>query len=178
MADKIILDAGHGGANPGAMYGGRREKDDALTLTLAVGELLEDAGVEVYYTRVGDVYESPYERAQEANLTGGDYFISIHRNSSVYPNQYSGVESLVYSRGTGAEELAKNINAKLEEVGWINIGVNERKNLVVLNRTEMPAVLLEIGFINTDRDNELFEKKFTETAEAIAEGVLETLQNA
>jgi len=95
MADKIILDAGHGGANPGAMYGGRREKDDALTLTLAVGELLEDAGVEVYYTRVGDVYESPYERAQEANLTGGDYFISIHRNSSVYPNQYSGVETLV-----------------------------------------------------------------------------------
>jgi len=105
-------------------------------------------------------------------------YACIRRRVPSYLIYVISVESLVYSRGTGAEELTKNINAKLEEVGWINIGVNERKNLVVLNRTEMPAVLLEIGFINTDRDNELFEKKFMETAEAIAEGVLETLQNA
>lgn len=95
MAETIILDAGHGGANPGAVYGGRREKDDALAITLAVGEILEDKGFNVYYTRTDDVYESPYQKAQEANVVGGDFFVSIHRNSSVYPNQYSGVETLV-----------------------------------------------------------------------------------
>ncbi len=175
MAPKIILDAGHGGANPGAVYGGRREKDDVLALTLAIGERLVSEGVEVYYTRVTDVYESPYEKAMEANLIGGDYFISVHRNSSVYPNQYSGVESLVYNAVSDANVLAENINSQLEAIGWQNLGVNERPNLVVLNRTEMPAVLLEIGFINTENDNLMFDAKFQETADAIAEGILNTL---
>lgn len=175
MASKIILDAGHGGANPGAVYGGRREKEDALKLVLAVGERLSEAGVEVYYTRVTDVYESPYEKAMEANLIGGDYFISIHRNSSVYPNQYSGVESLVYNDLSQARVLAENINDRLEQVGWTNLGVNERPNLIVLNRTEMPAVLLEIGFINTENDNMLFDSLFEQTADAIATGILNTI---
>ena len=94
----IVLDAGHGGANPGATYNGRKESEDVLALTLAVGSILEENGVDVYYTRTTDVYESPYQKAQEGNEVGGDYFVSIHRNSSPYPNQYSGVESLVYNR--------------------------------------------------------------------------------
>ena len=53
----VVLDAGHGGANPGATYNGRREKDDALALALAVGDILEANGVNVYYTRTTDVYE-------------------------------------------------------------------------------------------------------------------------
>ena len=58
----VILDAGHGGAEPGAMYQGRREKDDTLRLALAVGEKLENRGVDVMYTRTTDVYDSPLER--------------------------------------------------------------------------------------------------------------------
>lgn len=174
MAETIILDAGHGGANPGAVYGGRREKDDALALTLAVGEILEDKGFNVYYTRTDDVYESPYQKAQEANNLGGDFFVSIHRNSSVYPNQYSGVETLVYNNQSPAYEMAVNINRELERVGFINLGVNERPNLVVLNRTQMPAVLVEVGFINTDNDNELFDRRFMEIAWAIAQGIVRT----
>ena len=175
MATKVILDAGHGGANPGAVYGARREKDDALSLVFAIGEQLQEAGVNVYYTRVTDVYESPYEKATEANLIGGDYFISIHRNSSVYPNQYTGVESLVYNQYSEAAVLAENINEQLERVGWNNLGINERPNLVVLNRTEMPAVLVEVGFINTEEDNALLDLKFGETAGAIATGILDTI---
>lgn len=171
----VVLDAGHGGANPGAVYNGRQEKDDALELVLAVGDILEANGVDVYYTRTTDVYESPYQKATEANEVGADYFVSIHRNSSPYPNQYTGVESLVYSRYGEAARLAYNINAQLEQIGFVNHGVNERPNLVVLNSTQMPAVLVEVGFINTDADNQLLDERFDEVARAIADGILQTI---
>ena len=172
----VVLDAGHGGANPGAVYNGRQEKDDTLALTLAIGNILERNGVDVYYTRTTDIYESPYQKAQEGNEVGGDYFVSIHRNSSPYPNQYSGVETLVYNRYGEAARLAYNINEQLELVGFINLGVNERPNLVVLNSTNMPAVLVEVGFINTDADNALFDERFYDIAQAIADGILQTLR--
>ena len=70
----VAIDAGHGGANPGAVYNGRREKEDALALALAVGQILEQNGVEVYYTRTTDIYESPARKAEEGNAVGADYF--------------------------------------------------------------------------------------------------------
>lgn len=171
----VVLDAGHGGANPGAVYGSRQEKDDVLNLTLAVGNILERNGVDVIYTRTADVYETPYQKAQEGNAAGADYFVSIHRNSSPYPNQYTGIETLVYNGYGDAARLAANINAQLEHIGWTNQGVNERPGLIVLNSTRMPAVLVEVGFINTDVDNLFFDSFFDETAQAIAAGILETL---
>lgn len=175
MAYTVVLDAGHGGANPGAVYNGRQEKDDALRLTLAVGQLLENAGVNVVYTRTTDVYDSPAKKADIANASGADYFVSIHRNSSVYPNQYTGIETLVYNRYGAAARMAENINENLEAVGFVNHGINERTNLVVLNRTQMPALLVEAGFINNDSDNALFDSRFQEIAQAIADGILDTL---
>ncbi|MED9903781.1 MAG: N-acetylmuramoyl-L-alanine amidase [Lachnospiraceae bacterium] len=175
MAATVMLDAGHGGWHNGASFEGRLEKDDALNLTLAVGRILEDNGINVLYTRTEDIYKSPGERAREANAAGVDYFVSIHRNSSPIPGQYSGIESLVYSLGGEAERLAENINRNLEEVGFINHGINERPGLVVLNSTQMPAVLVEAGFINTPADNYLFDTKFDEIAQAIAGGILETV---
>lgn len=174
----VVLDAGHGGANPGAVYNGRQEKDDALALALAVGRILEQNGVQVYYTRDSDIYESPYQKAMEGNAVNADYFVSLHRNSSPYPNQYTGVETLVYNRYGEAARLADNINTRLEAVGFENQGVNERQNLVVLNRTQMPAVLVEAGFINTDADNRLFDERFDEMARAIADGILATVWSA
>lgn len=174
----VIIDAGHGGSNPGAVYNGRQEKDDVLALAMAVGRILERGGVDVYYTRTADLYESPYQRAMEGNAVGGDYFVSIHRNSSPYPNQYTGVETLVYNRYGEAARLARNINEQLVRVGYEDQGVNERTNLVVLNRTDMPAVLVEVGFINTDADNQLFDERFDEAAQAIADGILETVRAA
>ena len=81
----------------------------------------------------------------------------------------------MYNRYSAAGTIAENINRQLTQVGFINQGVNERKNLAVLRRTNMPAVLVEVGFINTDRDNLLFDSRFNETAQAIADGILETL---
>ena len=174
----VVIDAGHGGSNPGAVYQGRQEKDDALALALAVGQILEENGVEVYYTRTTDIYESPQQKAQEGNAVQGDYFVSLHRNSSPYPNQYTGIESLVYNHYGEAGRLAENINARLEQVGYENQGVNERPDLVVLNQTQMPSVLVEVGFINTDADNRLLDERFQETARAIAEGILATVWSA
>jgi N-acetylmuramoyl-L-alanine amidase len=175
MPYSIMLDAGHGGANPGAVYEGRQEKDDALALTLAIGEILQNNGIDVQYTRTTDVYQTPLEKAQIANRAGVDFFVSIHRNSSPLPNQYNGVESLVYNRYGRAAVMAENINEQLEMIGFRNIGVFERKNLVVLNKSRMPAVLVEVGFINTERDNELLDTRFYEVANAIAEGIIETV---
>lgn len=174
----VVLDAGHGGENPGASYNGRQEKDDALALVLAVGSILEANGVNVYYTRTTDIYESPLQKAMEGNAVNADYFVSVHRNASPYPNQYTGIETLVYDRYGEAARLAYNINTRLEDVGYANQGVNERTNLVVLNKTEMPAVLVEVGFINTDADNRLLDQRFNETARAIADGILAAVRNS
>ena len=145
MPYSIMLDAGHGGSDPGAVYNGRREADDTLRLTLAVGEILQNNGFDVEYTRTTDVYESPYQKAMEANEAGVDYFVSIHRNSYPTDNAVSGVESLVYDLSGIKYEMAQNINQQLESVGFVNLGVKARPNLVVLRRTKMPAVLVEAG---------------------------------
>ena len=175
MANRIILDAGHGGYDNGAVYFGRMEKYDNLDLTLEIGEILNNNGVDVLYTRVDDIYVSPLERAYMANLEGADYFVSIHRNSSPTANTYSGVQSLVYDMDDPSAVLAANINQELEEVGFSDLGVTVRTDLAVLRRTNMPAVLVEVGFINTDSDNTLFDERFDEIAYAIAAAILDTL---
>lgn len=172
----VILDAGHGGSDLGAMYEGRFEKDDNLALTLAVGDILAANGVDVLFTRTTDIYETPATKAAEGNASGADYFISIHRNSSPIPNQYTGIESLVYNRNSTAANIARNINRNLEVIGFANQGINERPNLAVLRRTRMPAVLVEAGFINNDTDNALFDAEFDAIAQAIADGILESIQ--
>ncbi len=171
----IMLDAGHGGRDPGAVYAERQEAEDALRLTLAVGEILQNHGFDVEYTRTTDVYESPFEKAMEANEAKVDYFVSIHRNSYPTDNAVSGVESLIYDLSGIKYEMAKNINEQLESVGFVNLGVKARPNLVVLKRTKMPAVLVEAGFINSDIDNQLFQNNFYDIAGAIADGIIDTL---
>ena len=142
MAYKIVVDSGHGGEDPGAVYPGRQEKEDTLRLALEVGRLLEAGGQDVVYTRTTDVYQTPFEKAQIANREEADYFISIHRNSSPRPNQYQGVETLIYDKSGIKLKMAEAINGALEEVGFRNLGVKERPGLVVLRRTNMPALLL------------------------------------
>ncbi len=176
MPIKIIIDAGHGGVDNGASFGDRREKDDVLRLALAVGKILDSQGYEVAYTRTEDVYDSPVEKARIGNASGADFFVSIHRNSSDNPNMYNGVETLVYDESGIKAEMARNINRRLEQVGYKNLGIDERPGLAVLRRTSMPAILVEAGFINSDIDNNLFDNNFDATAQAIADGINETIR--
>ena len=172
---KVVIDAGHGGSNPGATYQGRQEKTDALNLALAVGKILEDHGVDVIYTRTEDITQSPGQKARIANQVGADFFVSIHRNSSPNPNQYEGIETLVYDDTGIKAQMARNINRELSQLGFRNIGVSERPNLIVLNSTQMPSLLVEAGFINNDKDNAIFDAQFDRLAQAIADGILQTL---
>lgn len=170
-----MLDAGHGGFEPGAVYQDRKEKDDNLAMTLAVGDVLSERGYDVVYTRTTDIYESPFEKATEANVSGADLFISIHRNAFPVPNTASGVESLVFDKSGIKYEIAKSIDEELAKLGFTDLGVKERPELTVLRRTTMPAVLVEVGFIDSDEDNALFDERFDEIAVAIADGITNVL---
>lgn len=172
---KIMIDAGHGGTDPGAVFEGRQEKDDVLRLALALGDILKQNGIDVVYTRTNDVYQTPYQKAVAGNHANADIFVSLHRNASVSPGALEGVETLVYADEGIPAELARNINAELASIGFSNRGVTERPGLVVLRRTKMPAVLVEVGFIDNKKDNELFDEKFEQIAEKIADGILQTL---
>ena len=178
MADikRVIIDAGHGGEEPGAMFNGRREKDDALRLALAIGQILENNGVDVVYTRTTDVFDTPLEKAQIANRSGADFFVSIHRNAMPVPGTGSGATVLVYENAGVPAMLAENIQRNLVQTGFNDLGIQERPGLIVLRRTQMPAVLVEAGFIDNPEDNRFFDENFDDIAQAIADGILETIR--
>ena len=172
----VAIDPGHGGRDPGAVSEGRQEKDDVLRLALEVGALLEQNGIQVVYTRTTDVYNTPFEKATMANNSGADLLVSFHRNATP-TGEASGAEVLVYEDAGLPAELAREILDALEEVGFDNRGVIERKNLVVLRRSQMPAVLVEVGFIDNQGDNELFDQEFDQIAEGIADAILDTISD-
>lgn len=140
-----------------------------------MGEILTENGFDVVYTRTEDITQSVGEKAALANESGADLFISIHRNAAARDNLYNGVQTLIYAPGGLRQTVAENIVDQLENVGFKNLGVDIRPDLVVLNRTKMPAVLVEAGFIDSDKDNALFDSRFDETAKAIADGILLSL---
>lgn len=174
-APVVAIDAGHGGSDYGAIYNGRNEKDDNLKLAMAVGKILENNGVDVFYIRTTDEYETPFKKATDANNSDADYFISIHRNSSATPGKYNGVQSLIFDDSGIKAQIARNINKNLTDIGFKDLGVDERPNLVVLKRTKMPAVLVETGFINNEKDNRLFDDNFDAIAQGIADGILQSI---
>lgn len=85
------------------------------------------------------------------------------------------METLVYNDSGIKADMARNVNSQLENVGFKNLGVRERPDLTVLRRTNIPAILIEAGFINSDQDNQLFDSKFQDIAQAIADGIMETI---
>ena len=176
MAAKIVIDAGHGGSNPGAMYQGRRESDDALKIAMAVGRILEENGYDVVFTRTTDTTQSVGQKAAIANEENADLFVSIHRNAAEYPGQYTGVQTLIYDNSGFKREMAERINENLANLGFRNAGVSVRPNLVVLNSTEMPALLLEVGFIDSEKDNALLDSRFQAVVQGIADGIMDTLE--
>lgn len=172
----VIIDPGHGGAEPGAIFEGRKEKDDNLRLALMLGDMLENAGVRVLYTRTTDIAQTPQEKAAIGNRSDADFFISLHRNAMPVPGSGSGALTLVYENQGDGALLADNIQKNLVEAGFADLGIQERPGLAVLNRTRMPAVLIETGFIDNPEDNRFFDQKLTEISQAIADGVLATFQ--
>ena len=176
MSYIVAIDPGHGGRDPGAVSQGRQEKDDVLRLALTVGAILEQNGIDVIYTRTTDVYNTPFEKATKANNAGADLFVSFHRNATP-SGEATGAEVLVYEDTGLPAKLARAILDELEDIGFDDRGVIERKNLVVLRRTQMPAVLVEVGFLDNQADNKLFDQEFTAIAQGIADAILDVISD-
>lgn len=178
----VCVDAGHGGKDNGAHKGERLEKDDNLTLALAVRDACEVKGISVILTREDDTFLTLQERCDVANKAGADLFVSLHRNSAEKGNP-KGVEIWTASKG-GGKQMAQAILDRLAEVGISeNRGVwqgtsdsGDRADYYVNKHTKMPACLVEMGFITDDTDNELLDAHLQEYAEAIAGGIAQTVE--
>ncbi|MCL2062695.1 MAG: N-acetylmuramoyl-L-alanine amidase [Firmicutes bacterium] len=171
----VVVDAGHGGYDFGAVNGARYEKNDNLRMALAVGERLKNCGVTVIYTRSTDIFVPLLERSRIANDANADLFVSIHRNASTNTSA-NGVENWVYVSPSAQAVAAANL--VLSRV--VSAGVQSNRglrygNFSVLRETRMPAMLLELGFISNAEDNRLFDTRFNEYANAVASGILSSL---
>lgn len=171
----IVIDAGHGGYDAGAVKGSRYEKNDNLRMALAVGERLKRCGINVIYTRTTDEFIPLLERSRISNSQNVDLFASFHRNSAT-SSTANGVETLVYNNAsTKSVQAAEALQQALVNIGvQSNRGV-KRANLSVLRETNAPALLLELGFISNDQDNALFDSKFDAYADAIARSLAESV---
>ena len=168
----FMLDAGHGGSDSGAVYNGRLEKNDNLRITLAVGERLARSGERVLYTRTDDSTVDLTYRSTMANSAGTTYFVSFHRNSASTVGR--GVEVYYYT-GLSAQSTAARMAAPVQDAlvacGFHNRGVKQA-NFSVLRRTSMPAILVELAFINNEAENAKLDAEFDRIADAIASALL------
>jgi N-acetylmuramoyl-L-alanine amidase len=173
----VVLDAGHGGYDYGAVNPttGRPEKDDNLRMTLAVGDILKGCGVNVVYTRSTDVFVPLQERSNISNRIRPDLFVSVHRNSSSNPAA-NGAETFVYTNPSQrALNAANNVQRNIAAAGvQSNRGVS-RENFSVLRETAAPAILIELNFISNAQDNALYDQNFMAYANAIAQGIMTSL---
>lgn len=179
----VCLDPGHGGDDsPGATDGGSRyEKDDNLTFAFLVKDELEKAGAEVIMTRESDESVTLEKRCDIANRSHADYCLCLHRNSAAEKSAH-GSEVWINSLPSPDEQkLSQNIMEALESAGISqNRGVKKGYrdgvglNYYINANTNMPACLIELGFISNERDNEDFDTKKEIYARAIADAVIKT----
>ena len=193
MSKLIILDAGHGGRDPGALSTtGRRESDDNLRFCLALEPVLVRQGFRVEQTRREDVFVSVNDRWAMANRLNADLFYSQHRNSAqrhdangrpmfnpngspVLNTAAHGVENWI--RNNPSAQSRAIAEAVLEE--WVRVGVQANRgirmtgNFGILNNARMPATMTELGFMPNERDNQLFDQNFDRYVEGAARGICE-----
>ncbi|MBE6601375.1 MAG: N-acetylmuramoyl-L-alanine amidase [Ruminococcaceae bacterium] len=185
MATKIYIDQGHNPENPnaGAEGNGLLEQNITYRVGIELAELLrQNPNYEVRLSRptpttsLGNSNSTSLRaRVEDANAWGADYFISIHTNASSNP-QARGVEAFAYSEPSRAFSLGEDIVENLSEAtGFLNRGMKIRPGLYVLRRTNMPAVLVEIGFITNPEEAALMNQNPELFARGIYNGIVEYL---
>ena len=183
MSIKIYIDQGHNPVNPnaGAEGNGLREQDLVYTIGQELADRLRaDPDFEVRLSRptrdtlLGTTNATSLAaRVSEANRWGADYFISLHTNAASSPSA-GGSEAYVYARGTPAFGFAEDILTNLTNItGLRDRGVQARPGLYVLRKTQMPATLVELGFITNPRDAALMRDEPGLFAEGIYRGIKE-----
>lgn len=183
MAIKIYIDQGHNPQNPnaGAEGSGLREQDIVYQIGIELAELLRsNPEFEVRLSRptastqIGSSNSTSLRlRVDDANSWGADYFISLHTNASSLPSA-TGSEAFAFSEPSAAFILGEDILYWLNRTtGLKNRGMKVRTNLYVLRKTQMPAVLVELGFITNANDASLMNNRPDLFAQGIYQGILE-----
>jgi N-acetylmuramoyl-L-alanine amidase len=181
---KIVLDAGHGGYDPGAIGPtGLKEKIVALEVTLKVGNILVKNGVETTYTRTSDNITWSTNQSQNlqarcdiSNKTKPDYFVSIHANS--FSNQAaSGIETFYFRGSAVGAKFAQAVQTELvKETGRVDRKIKEA-GFYVLDKVDTTAILVETSFISNPDEEKLLatEDYQNKLAKAISTGILKSL---
>jgi N-acetylmuramoyl-L-alanine amidase len=164
----IVLDAGHGGTNPGAIgVTGFLEKDLNWNIVLGLKERLEMSGARVILTRWDDYDLTLQQRVDVANNNNADVFVSVHGNTNPDPN-ISGAQTYWYNgqaSQTFAEDVQKNLlsSTRTKDKGILSAP------FYVIRHTKMPAILTEVGFIsNREEETNLRNLAYRH---AVAEGI-------
>lgn len=187
----IVIDAGHGGIDPGANRPGVQEKDINLAIALKLKEILHQQGFKVVLSRQSDVELSPecdnekvrgrYHRDLAARVemveeSDADLFVSIHANA-VSNGSRHGAEVFYAPKSTTGKELAKAIQNELCNVAKVNRTAMPA-DYFVLRRNKIPAVLVEVGYITNSQERLLLQSSEyqQEVASAIAKGICQFYQ--
>ncbi|WP_179032705.1 N-acetylmuramoyl-L-alanine amidase family protein [Paenibacillus kribbensis] len=172
----VVIDPGHGGKDPGAAsVTGRREKEFTLAVALKVQQLLQnDPAIQVVMTRDGDTYPTLDERAQLANDQLASVFVSIHGNSMPASNNGKANGSETYYARQESLSLATTMHKHLVAATGFKDNDIKVANHLVTRKSQMPAVLLECGYLSNPSDE---ASMFTEeTQERIAQGIVDGLK--
>jgi len=146
----IVIDAGHGGKDPGAIYQGIQEKDLNLEIAKALSKQIKAYGNKAILLREIDETISLTSRCQIANTLNADLFLSIHCNA-FSDSEISGFEAHYYREG---KDLAQTISNHVSNLNLMNVRSIKKSNFTVLKHTLMPAILLECGFMSNKFDLE------------------------
>ncbi|HDJ29638.1 MAG TPA: N-acetylmuramoyl-L-alanine amidase [Candidatus Acetothermia bacterium] len=177
----VVIDPGHGGKDPGAIgIGGLEEK--SITLDIAKMVYLKSLSypeLRVILTRRDDTYTYPTDRVLTANRLGADLYVSIHANAHSSPSA-SGIETLVHEskgRDTPCYHLAELLQRELvAATGAEDRGIKWAP--LFIRRAQMPAALVEVGFVTNPREARLLQTISYQSiiAEAILDGILDYLK--
>lgn len=176
IKNKVVLDAGHGGSDYGAIREGINEKDITLDITQRVASILKSKGYKVALTRANDTYVSLQDRVEFSENETPEIFVSIHVNSAVAVEP-KGIETHYYH--DYSKELARVVqNHLIKDIDTKDRGLLKSK-FYVINHTTVPAILIETGFISNEEErNELVtDSRKQKTAKAIAEGIIEYIKS-
>ncbi|AFY70366.1 cell wall hydrolase/autolysin [Thalassoporum mexicanum PCC 7367] len=170
----IVIDPGHGGRDPGAVGNGINEKIIMLPLSQRLGQVLQQMGYSVVYTRTSDIELDLEPRVQLAERVRGDVFVSLHANSVASRSAtVTGIETYYAPGSTRGRRLAALVHSQvIAATGAVDRRVRSAR-FYVLRRTSMPAILVETGFVTNPGDAaRLRDPNYQQRiAEAIARGV-------
>lgn len=164
----IVLDAGHGGKDKGTFSEKNKyeEKERTLKTTKIVKSYLEDLGYQITMTRNSDVFISLPKRAEIANATAADLFVSIHYNHSEN-SDVDGVEIFYYKdeknpfspRILASKKLGELVLARILKHTGANTRGVKKANFAVVRETKMPAILIEAGFLSNAKERERIQEE-------------------